>query len=57
MHFAEATPMQLFDTYGNKIKSVKSTELNLSNVKKGIYYVKFFNRNEEEWLTVKVLVK
>lgn len=57
MHFSEETPLQLFDNYGSIIKSIKSDQLNLSNVKKGMYYINFYNRKEENWLTVKVLVK
>ena len=57
MHFSEETALQLFDNYGNKIKSIKSQHLNLSDVDKGMYYINFYNRKEENWLTVKLFVK
>jgi hypothetical protein len=57
MKFSEETRLQLFDTYGNLIQSIKSDQLDLTNKQKGFYYINFYNIKEENWLTVKLLVK
>ena len=57
VYFSEVTPLQIFDNYGKMIKSIKTDHPDFSDLKKGIYYINFYNRKEENWLKLNLLVK
>ena len=42
-----ATKYEIYDAYGNILKKGLNSEVDLSNLTKGIYYVNFDNKNEK----------
>ncbi|NQY07968.1 MAG: T9SS type A sorting domain-containing protein [Flavobacteriales bacterium] len=44
--FTSSTMYEIFDQYGNLVKKGADTQINVSNLKKGIYYLNFDNQME-----------
>lgn len=45
--FTSPSRYELYDVYGNLVKIGNGTEVDLSSIKKGVYYLNFGNRNEK----------